>query len=211
MTEGTRIGFYGGTFDPIHRGHLEPVLSIFDHMQWDEVVFIPAHRQPFKTTSSASSPFHRYAMTALATAGDPRLRCSSMELERGEISYTVDTLETLRLRYPTATLDWIIGEDNLSVLMSWKDPGRILELANFVVLRREGGAIPPRELAGHVTDAAGRGSRGSIVLAENARVDISATEIRRRVREGKPFAEFLMPDVARYVERYDLYRPEELN
>ena len=180
MTEGRRIGFYGGTFDPIHRGHLEPVLSILDELQWDEVVFIPAFRQPLKSGATASSPFHRFAMTVLATSVDERLSCSPLELERGEISYTVDTLQILRHLHPTDTLDWIIGEDNLAVLMSWKEPARILELANFVVLKRGGGASAPPELAGCVKPAAERGKQGAIVLADSIRIDISATEIRRR-------------------------------
>ncbi|HVT04255.1 MAG TPA: nicotinate-nicotinamide nucleotide adenylyltransferase, partial [Thermoanaerobaculia bacterium] len=134
-----------------------------------------------------------------------------LELERGETSYTVDTLQILRHLHPTDTLDWIIGEDNLAVLMSWKEPARILELANFVVLKRGGGASTPPELAGCVKSAAERGKQGAIVLADNIRVDISATEIRNRVREGRAFTDLVTPEVARYVERYDLYRPEEMH
>lgn len=205
-----RIGFYGGTFDPIHRGHLEPVASIVEAMQWDEVVFLPAFRQPLKERR-ASSPFHRYAMTVLGTSANRRFRCSPMELERGEVSFTVDTVEILRKVNPTATIDWIIGEDNLAVLSSWRNPSRILELANFVVLRRGAGVAAPAAFEGYLKTAAERGNHGAIVLADNVRVDVSASEIRKRVAEGRDYADLVTPEVVRYMELYDLYRPEVLN
>src|SRR5512144_839717 len=115
-----RIGICGGTFDPFHRGHLEPVLAARDVMQWDRVLYVPAHRQPFKRDQLSASGYHRFAMTVLATEERDALYVTSRELERGEISYTVDTLEQLRAESADAILDWIIGDDNLPQLDSWK-------------------------------------------------------------------------------------------
>lgn len=208
MSETLRIGLYGGTFDPIHRGHLETVASIQQEMGWNRVLFIPAFQQPFKRSRRATSPFHRYAMTVLATIGNPLFATSPIELERGEVSYSVDTLEELRRQYPDAVFDWIIGEDNLPDLMAWKNPGRLFELTNFAVLRRGSRREVPPELAGRVVPAASRASAGSIVLTSNREVAISASEIRRRAAEGKPFADLIPEEVARYIERNQLYPTE---
>src|SRR5437763_17189192 len=131
-----RIAICGGTFDPFHRGHLEPVLAVRAWMQWDRVIYVPAWRQPFKLDRSTASGYHRFAMAVLATENHDPLAVSTMELERGEVSYTVDTLEALRREHPDASLDWIIGEDNVPHLAKWKNIERIFELANFVVLTR---------------------------------------------------------------------------
>src|SRR5205085_9905033 len=100
------------------------------------VIYVPAWRQPFKLGQSTASGYHRFAMAVLATEGDDALAVSPMELERGDVSYTVDTLEALRREHPDASLDWIIGEDNVPHLAKWKNIERIFELANFVVLTR---------------------------------------------------------------------------
>ena len=140
------IGICGGTFDPFHRGHLEPVLAIRREMSWDRIIYVPAWRQPFKTDRQSSSPYHRFAMSVLATQNDDSLYVSQIELERGGISYTVDTLQMLQTMYPGATFDWIIGDDNVAQLMTWKDPERLFKLARFVVLAR-GGPAPAPEMA----------------------------------------------------------------
>lgn len=200
-----KIGICGGTFDPFHRGHLDPILSVRDHMQWDRVVYIPAHVQPFKQDRETASEHHRFAMAALATLDDDALAVSAMELERGAVSFTVDTLEELRGAYRDDTLDWIIGDDNLGQLLAWRAIGRIFELANFVVLTRGGAAVPP-ELQARVASAADRPPYGAIVLAENRTVAVSSTEIRRRVRDGEPIEELVPPPVSRYIQHYGLYR-----
>ena len=114
MTE--RIALYGGTFDPFHCGHLEPVRAVRERMGWSEVIYIPARRQPFKAGVSTSSPYHRYAMTVLGTEGEAWARVSIWELERDEISYTVDTLRHFVSTHPGQAFDWIIGDDNLDSL-----------------------------------------------------------------------------------------------
>lgn len=188
-----RIGFCGGTFDPFHRGHLETILAVRGAMGWDRVIYIPAYQQPFKLDRSSASGYHRFAMAVLATRNDDALFVSPMELERGEVSYTVDTLEALHREYPGAALDWIIGEDNVAGLPKWKDIDRIYQLARFVVLNRK--SVEAGALAGP-----------RVIYAKNEVVNISATEIRRRVREGESIDGFVDPLVARYIHHNGLYR-----
>lgn len=207
-----RIGICGGTFDPFHRGHLDPILAVRDTMEWDRVIFIPAHVQPFKQDRVTESGYHRFAMAVLATDGDERLHVSPRELERGAVSYTVDTLTALRGEYSGATIDWIIGDDNLPALTAWKSLDRIFELANFAVLARTRGASGAHPSTGtdsldaRVAPVANRPSHGAIVFAENATVPVSSTEIRRRVLAGESIEDLVPPPVSRYIHHYDLYR-----
>jgi nicotinate-nucleotide adenylyltransferase len=193
-----KIGVCGGTFDPFHRGHLEPVLAIRSEMQWDRVIYVPAWRQPFKADHSTTSGYHRFTMAVLATSDDDTIDVSPMELERGGISYTVETLQELHEIFPSATFDWIIGEDNVSQLLDWKHPDRLFALARFVVLAR-GGPTPSPELAERV--AAGR-----LIYAQNEAVLISSTDIRKRVRAGESIDAFVDPEVSRYIHHYGLYK-----
>lgn len=193
-----RIAICGGTFDPFHRGHLEPVLAVREEMEWDRVVYVPAFRQPFKAGVEMATAFDRHAMTVIGTMEHDEVSVSQVELLRGEISYTVDTLDELTRANDGADLDWIIGDDNLPQLLAWKDPDRLFALARFVVLTR-GGAKVPAALQAQL-DA------GRIVFARNQTVPISATDIRKRVREGKPIDAFVDPLVSRYIHHNRLYR-----
>lgn len=204
-----KIAICGGTFDPFHRGHLDPVLAVRDEMQWSSILYIPAWRQPFKAERQTTSGYHRFAMAVLATEDVNGVLVSPRELDRGTISYTVDTLEELRAENPKATLDWIIGDDNIAQLTAWKNIGRIFELANFVVLTRTfdtGRAAVPASLGDRATTAAGRKQHGGIVFAANATIPISSTEIRRRVREGETAEGLVDPRVWRYIQRNRLYQ-----
>ena len=203
------IGICGGTFDPFHRGHLEPVLAARDTMQWERVYYVPAYRQPFKQERDAASGHHRFAMAALATLDLESMFVLPLELERGATSYTVDTLEELRASHPDETLDWIIGDDNLAQLTEWKSVDRLFELANFAVLSRAGSDGVPSSLRRRVRDAAGRPRCGAIVFAGNATVPVSSTEIRRRVREGQSIDELVDARVSRYIQHYGLYRKDQ--
>jgi nicotinate-nucleotide adenylyltransferase len=146
-------------------------------------------------------------MAAIATMGDARLFVSDIELERHEVSYTVDTLEQLREEHRDDTLDWVIGDDNLAKLLEWKSIDRIFELANFAVLTR-GGEAPPPSLASRVTEAKARPTHGSIVFAGNATVPVSSTEIRRRIGAGEAIDDLVDPRVSRYIHHYGLYRKD---
>lgn len=199
------IGICGGTFDPFHRGHLEPVLAVREAMQWDRVVYVPAFIQPFKQDRVAASPFHRFAMLTTAIADHDFLDASTVELERGRVSYSVETLEDLRAAHPGDTLDWIIGDDNLPQLGEWRSIDRIFELANFAVLTR-GNQEVAAPFAARVCDASTRPAHGAITFAKNQTVPVSSTEIRRRVQEGQSIDELVPPPVWRYIQHYGLYR-----
>ena len=177
-------------------------------MQWDRLIYIPACRQPFKAERSAVSGYHRFTMAVLATETFDEIFVSPQELERGEISYTVETLELLRAQYPGATLDWIIGDDNLEQLGEWKKIERIFELANFVVLTRRSPNPESRvpSLESRVSSPAERGLCGHIVFAQNATVPVSSTEIRRRIRAGESIGGLVDPRVSHYIEHNRLYR-----
>ena len=200
-----RSGICGGTFDPFHCGHLEPILAARDTLRWDRVLYVPAFVQPFKQERDTASPYHRFAMAVLGTEGHEDLHVSPRELERGSISYTVETLQQLRSEHPGATLDWVIGDDNLEKLLEWKSIDTIFQLANFAVLRR-GAADAPGALRERIADADARGSHGCIVFARNAMVPVSSTEIRRRVRDGESIDDLVPPRVSRYIQRNGLYR-----
>jgi nicotinate-nucleotide adenylyltransferase len=169
-------------------------------------MYVPAWRQPFKTDRTTASAFHRFAMAVLAVEPYDDLDVSPRELERGAISYTVDTLEEVRSEEPDATVDWIIGDDNLAELTSWKSVDRILELANFAVLARDASATVPPSLQNRVADASSRSAYGPIVFARNETVTVSATEIRRRVAAGESIDGLVDPRVSRYIHRNRLYR-----
>ena len=200
------IGICGGTFDPFHRGHVDPILAVRPALAWDRVIYMPAFVQPFKAGRSTASGYHRFAMTVLGTEGHGPLYVSSRELERGSVSYTVDTLQELRAQEPDATLDWIIGDDNLEQLLEWKSLDTIFTLANFVVLTRMNvRPALPGLLGARVTEAMHRPPQGSIVFAGNATVPVSSTEVRRRIRAGEPIEDLVPPPVSRYIHHYDLY------
>jgi len=200
-----KIGICGGTFDPFHRGHLDPILAARETMQWDRVLYIPAFVQPFKQDRRTTSGHHRFAMVAMVTSGFDDLFALPLELERGAVSYAVDTLEELRSAYPDATLDWIIGDDNLARLHEWRSIDRIFELANFAVLTRGGAKVPPYA-AVRVVPPGKRPRSGAIVFAHNPTVPISSTDIRRRVREGESIDGLVDPLVSRYIHHYALYK-----
>jgi nicotinate-nucleotide adenylyltransferase len=198
-----RIGICGGTFDPFHHGHLEPVLAVREEMQWDRVIYIPAWRQPFKTERVIAAGSHRFTMAALAIREHDALFLSPIELERGGVSYSVETLEALHQQHEGASFDWIIGDDNLNDLERWKDPERLFELARFVVLTRSLPTPDTRHPTPFIQDHI---TSGHIVFAANATVPISSTEIRGRVRAGQPIDAFVDPLVSRYIHHYGLYK-----
>ena len=220
-----RIGICGGTFDPFHHGHLEPVLAVREEMQWDRVLYIPAWRQPFKKERRITAGSHRFAMTALAIRDHDSLFLSPIELERGGISYSVDTLEALHQQYEGASFDLIIGADNLADLHRWKNPERLFELARFVVLKRGVGSrewgvgektklskvsstLDTRQPTPDISSPTPHAPQPTprIIFAPNATVPVSSTEIRERVRAGQSIDAFVDPLVSRYIHHYGLYK-----
>lgn len=189
------IGIMGGTFDPIHHGHLVAASEVMDVFHLDQVIFVPAAMQPFKAGRSVTAPEHRYLMTVIATASNPRFTVSRVDLDRGGTTYTIDTLRDLRHQEPDADFFFITGADALAQILTWKDADQLFRMAHFVGVTRPG----------HVLNAAGL-PRRSVSLVEVPAMAISSTDCRNRVRAGKPVW-YLVPDgVVQYINKYRLYR-----
>ena len=189
-----RIGLLGGSFDPPHNGHLLAAGDAYDTLALDRVVFIPAAIQPFKAGGATATAQQRLGMVECLIDGDGRFEVSTVEIERGGLSYTVDTLTTLSSRWSPAELFWLVGADVPHSFDQWRDPARIVELATVVVMERTAKASDCPAVPGGVTAIATR------------RIDISSTEIRRRVREGKSIRGFVPDAVARFIASERLYR-----
>jgi nicotinate-nucleotide adenylyltransferase len=189
-----RIGLLGGSFDPPHIGHLLAAGDVYDALGLDRVVFIPASVQPLKAGQAAASANQRMAMVEHLLWDDSRFEASAMEVERGGLSFTVDTLRTLAGRWPTAQLFWLVGADVPRSFGSWREPERIVELATVVVMER----------AGQVPDLSAMPE--SVKVVPTRRIDVSSTEIRQRVREGKSIRGMVPDAVARYIASERLYR-----
>ena len=212
-----RVGVYGGTFDPIHRGHIEVGRAVLHQFALDELLIVPAHRPPHKTSRLISDAYHRYAMAVMATMDDERLKVSTVELEAPERPYTFETMRRLRDRYgPRASLFFVMGADSFEELNLWREPERILDSANLIVITRPGHALglehlPARFAAGLVDRRGGRSDTeaaqaGGVYLTDAVNLDVSSTELRRRVRDGKPIDAEVPPRVADYIRKYALYR-----
>lgn len=185
-----RIGIFGGTFDPPHLGHWLAAVDAADALALDRVIWIPAAQQPLKAAGGSTDAVHREAMTRLAVEGDARFMVDALEIERGGLSFTVDTLRAVRGRHADAAMFLLLGMDAASQLSSWKEPEAIATLAEVVVLTRGGDAVP---LAPQVRIIATR------------RVDISSTEIRARVQSGRSIRGFVTDAVAAYIAAHGLY------
>ncbi len=200
------MGVMGGSFNPIHLGHLFAADEVMHALSLEEIIFVTSPRPPFKEESEMLEAETRYLMVAMATATNPRFRVSRVEMDRPGTSYTVDTIEELRKKYPARSeFFFILGMDAARELASWKEPERLLELCSLAVVSRPGfskrkaaeGLSPEgRELLGHQ----------GVVFVESQGLDISSTEVRKRVKEGRPFR-YLLPDpVARYIADRGIYR-----
>lgn len=182
------IGLFGGSFDPIHHGHLLAAQAALEGLGLDQLRFVPARQQPFKSGGHGASGDDRAAMIQAAIAEEPRFALERCELDRPAPSYTVDTLRHLRAREPGAAFVLLVGSDAAAELSKWREADAIPELARVVVFGRGG-------------DAA-LGERGAVRVPA---VEISATEIRRRVREGHSIRWWVPAPVADYIAARRLY------
>ena len=198
----TRLGVMGGTFDPIHHGHLAAAQEAASALHLDRVLFIPVWQPPHKLDEPAASPADRLCMVRLAVADNPLFEVSPIEMDRLGRSYTVHTLQRLVDLYPGADLYFIVGMDSLADLPKWHDPIGILERARIVALHRPGWqTVDLAELTYQLPE-----SQGRVLLVEMPALDISSTELRERIGAGRP-VRYLVPDsVASYVEERGLYR-----
>jgi nicotinate-nucleotide adenylyltransferase len=191
-----RVGIMGGTFDPIHHGHLVAASEVADLFGLDEVVFVPTG-EPWQKSEAAVSPAEeRYLMTVIATASNPRFTVSRVDIDRGGPTYTVDTLRDLSTLYgEDADLFFITGADALGKILSWKDATDLFELAHFVGVTRPGFELNAEHLPAD-----------RVSLVQVPAMAISSTDCRRRVEQGKPVW-YLVPDgVVQYIAKRGLYR-----
>ncbi len=189
----------GGTFDPVHVGHLAAARAAIECARLDRVIFM-ASGQPPHRPAAAAAPEHRLEMTRLATFGDPRLAVSDLELRRPGVSFTSDTLRELHALYPQAELFLILGWDAARLFSTWHQPEKVRELATIVVVARPGSASPqPADL-----DAAGLGGDG-VILCLGRTPDVSASGIREDIKNGRSVEGKVPPAVERYVATHHLY------
>jgi len=202
-----KIGLFGGTFDPPHVGHLLAAIDACEALGLDRMEWIPAARQPLKPEGHAATPADRLAMVHLAVTGDPRFGVDAMEIERGGLSYSVDTVEAFAQRYRGDSLVFLIGMDVVRSFGQWRSPRRIAELARIAILRRSvnGASVESAALAGAIRAVTGDDLPAPVVL-DTRRVDVSSTEIRERARAGRSLHGFVPDTVARYIGEHALYR-----
>ena len=200
------ILLFGGTFDPIHHGHLIVSLAVAEQLKVDRVELIPAGVPPHKPDSPVTSAEHRLRMTQLAVNGDLLFDVSDCEVKRPGPSYTLDTVRRYRKTYgPDAALYWLIGADSLPELPTWHKPSEIAAECILVTAAREG--TDPGDLA-YLADTFTPEQIDSIRrhILPTPRVDMSSTEIRRRVAAGRPIRYFVPRPVQKYIEENNLYR-----
>ena len=194
-----RIALYGGTFDPVHIGHLEIARRVSELFEIEKVLFIPAQVAPHKVGRPVTEPIHRYAMLALATQNDPQLSISTFELDAPGRRYTVDTVEHFQRSFGDSTeLFFIMGADSWSEIDTWREWERLLKTINHIVVTRPG----------HEVDQTLPAPEARVFFTDAVMKDVSATSIRRLAAAGR-FAELarLVPEtVAEYIRKYELYR-----
>ncbi|WP_336923684.1 nicotinate-nucleotide adenylyltransferase [Aquipuribacter sp. SD81] len=190
-----RLGVMGGTFDPVHHGHLVAASEVAARFALDEVVFVPTGTPWQKAGTEVSPAEHRYLMTVVATAADPRFTVSRVDVDRPGPTYTTDTLRDLAAARPGADLFFITGADALEQILSWKDVDELWRLAHFVAVTR-----PGHDVAAHGLP------EDSVSVVEIPALAISSTDIRRRVAEGRPVRYLVPTGVLQYIAKTGLYR-----
>lgn len=190
----------GGTFDPIHHGHLVAASEVQSWFNLDQVVFVPTGEPWQKSDREVTPAEHRYLMTVIATAANPRFEVSRVDIDRQGFTYTIDTLRELRTQHPDADLYFITGADALAAILTWRDHEELFDLAHFVGCTRPGHEINEQTLSGLPQD--------KITLVEIPALAISSTDCRKRVVSGEPVW-YLVPDgVVQYLAKHDLYRKD---
>lgn len=192
-----RVGIMGGTFDPIHHGHLVAASEVGHQYELDEVVFVPTGQPWQKADAQVSAAEDRYLMTVIATASNPRFSVSRADIDRAGPTYTIDTLRDMRNEMPEAELFFITGADALTQILSWRSVDEMFELAHFVGCTRPGHRLD----ASHLPE-------GSVTLVEVPALAISSSEVRERAIAGEPVW-YLVPDgIVQYINKRELYRGE---
>ena len=191
--------YFGGSFNPVHFGHLICSRAVAEKAGFDRLILVPTAQPPHKPGSAnMASAEHRLAMLRLSVAGDPLFEIDEIELARGGASYTIDTIRQLKAR-GEATVHWLIGADMLLYLPHWREPLALMSEVHFVVMARPGWSLEGQALPDPFAKLLSN-------VVQAPRIDISATEIRRRVAAGQSIRYLTPPDVCRYIETHGLYR-----
>lgn len=212
-----RIAFYGGSFDPPHCGHLTIARKLGEQFKLDEFVFVPAFHAPHKRDKNPTSAFHRYAMLALATNEQAEISISKLELEAPERPYTFETLERLKNELPSADIFFVMGADSWVDITTWREWEKVLTSVNIVVITRPdyeiGFSHVTAEIRRRIVDLRGGKEVDSIAgdlkiyISDAVNIDVSATEIRQKIRaDENDWRELTSGEVARYIEKYKLYK-----
>ena len=190
-----RIGIMGGTFDPIHHGHLVAASEVSARFRLDDVVFVPTGEPWQKSTRAVSPAEHRYLMTVIATASNPRFLVSRVDIDRDGPTYSVDTIRDIATAYPGADLYFITGADALSQILSWKDADEALNMAKFIGVTRPGYELTDDHLP-----------FDTVTLVDVPALAISSSDVRARAAAGQPVW-YLVPDgVVQYISKHGLYQ-----
>ena len=189
-----KLGFLGGSFDPVHHGHLVLAQDVFEQLELDRLIFVPSARTPLKASEPELGAAERIELLRLAIGPVPWFDVSTVEIDRGGVSYTVDTARVLRERYPDDTLYWIIGQDQAAQLVRWHRIDELAGLVSFAWARRPGTAMTSKPLPGV-----------SLHPVEMHQWDISSTEIRERVRSGRSVHFLTPPAVVRRIREAGCY------
>lgn len=187
-----RVGLLGGTFDPPHRAHLLCAQYTLEELKLDKVIFIPSGDHPFKREAVVASALDRYAMTKLAIKEYPKFELSDIEIRRTGITYTIDTIEALKTEHPDWDLYLLIGADNIADLNKWHRHDDLLKTVKLVVFHRATNEPHPPS--------------PDFLYPDTPVLDISSTEIRSRIRDGRPIDHLVTPVVENYIEQKHLYR-----
>ena len=196
---GRRLGVMGGTFDPVHHGHLLTAEEAAVQFSLDQVVFVPTGQPWMKEGRDVSAAEHRYLMTVIATASNPWFSVSRVEIDRAGPTYTVDTLRSLQEEHADAELFFVTGADAMLEIFHWKDPEGILSVAHFIAATRPGYDLAHFEAEAPTAHA-------NVSVMNIPALAISSTDIRQRVHEGRPIRYLVPEGVKSYVEKAGLYR-----
>lgn len=202
-TRDLRLGVIGGTFDPPHYGHLVLAENASVQLRLDQVLFVPARQPPHKPEQPITPAGHRVAMVESAVADNAAFRLSRVDVERPGPHFTVDMLRILRGMYPGATFFFLIGGDSLADFTTWRDPSGILEQARLAVMRRPGSEADMTSLREALP-----GIEERLIWLDAPYLEISGTDLRRRVGEGLPIRYLVPPSVEQYVHEHQLYRSQ---
>jgi len=200
-----RLGIFGGSFDPVHYGHLLLAETCREQARLDEVWFVPNALSPLKRDHPPAAPKHRLEMLQLAIGGHEAFRVSTIELDRGGISFTVDTLAEIGREQSSAELFFLLGGDSLADLPLWREPGRICELAQPLIVRRHGSPEPRYEALQGLLSAE-RLENVRHLTVQMPIIELSSTDLRRRVASGQSIRFRTPRAVEKYIESNGLYQ-----